>query len=135
MDGVRLIQQEIIRNPKGNIYHFIKNNDKEFKEFGECYFSFVNNGETKGWKKHNKMILNIVVPIGEIKFVIYNPKTKFFFEVNLSSDNYKKLTILPGLWVAFKGLSKVNMLSNLASINHDPSESENLELFKINYNW
>ena len=135
MDGIILNNQKIITNSTGNIYHFIKKKDKEFKEFGECYFSFVNNSEIKGWKKHNQMILNIVVPIGEIKFVIYNSVTKKFFEVNLSSDNYQRLTIFPGLWVAFKGLSEVNMLTNLASIEHDPNESENLDLFKISYNW
>ena len=135
MDGVKLVKQRIIGNSKGNIYHFIKNNDNEFNKFGECYFSFVNNSEIKGWKKHNKMILNIVVPLGKIKFVIYNSETKENFEVTLSSENYQRLTVFPGLWVAFKGLSELNMLVNLASIEHDPNESENIQLFKINYNW
>ena len=41
----------------------------------------------------------------------------------------------PGLWLAFRGLDSENMLLNLASIEHDPNESENVDLDIINYNW
>ena len=135
MDGVIVNNQKKIYNNKGDIYHFIKNSDTEYFKFGECYFSFVNFGEVKGWKKHNDMILNLIVPIGKIKFVIYNSISKKFFEIILSSENYKRLTIGPGLWVAFKGLDRINMLANLASIEHDPNESKNLDLKQINYDW
>ena len=135
MDGVILNEEKQISNIKGDIYHFIKKNGNGYSNFGECYFSFINFNEVKGWKKHNKMILNIVVPVGEIKFVIYNPISKDFFEVYLSKNNYKRLTVMPGLWVAFKGIEKINMLSNFASIEHNPNESQNLDLSQIIYDW
>ena len=81
------------------------------------------------------MLLNLVVPLGEIQFVIYNDITKEYFTVNLSQKNYKRLTISPGLWVAFKGLGELNMLLNIASIEHDPLEASNLELDDISYEW
>ena len=79
------------------------------------------------------MILNLVVPIGEIKFVVYDGRD--FFSVNLSKKNYQRLTIKPNLWLAFQGLSDQNILLNLASIEHTPTESENSELHNFNYDW
>ncbi|MDQ1298578.1 MAG: hypothetical protein QG558_1117, partial [Campylobacterota bacterium] len=58
-----------------------------------------------------------------------------FFKVTLSQDNYQRLTVKPNLWVAFKGLGEYNLLLNLASIEHDPHEAQNIELDKIAYNW
>ncbi len=87
------------------------------------------------------MTLNLVVPIGEIQFVIYDDrecsKSKgCFCEIKLSINNYQRLTISPNLWFGFKGLGKdLNLLLNLADIEHDPKEVIRLELNKINYNW
>ena len=95
--------------------------------------SSINKGAIKGWKKHNKMTLNLIVIIGEIKFVVYNESN--YFETKLSNDNYFRLTISPGLWFAFKGLNKNNSLINIANIVHDPNESESMNLFDFDYNW
>jgi dTDP-4-dehydrorhamnose 3,5-epimerase len=133
MDGVIITPLKIIQNINGDIFHAMKSSDKSFFGFGEAYFSSLNQGAIKGWKKHNKMTLNLIVVVGEIKFVIYNESN--YYEVVLSKNNYQRLTILPGLWVAFKGLLKENILLNLANIEHDPNESDNKNLFDFDYNW
>ena len=133
MDGVILTKLNQIIHPKGDIYHAMKSSDIGYHGFGEAYFSNINQGEIKGWKQHSSMILNLVVVIGEVQFVIYDGED--FFEVNLSIKNYKRLTISPGLWVAFKGIGETNMLLNLANTEHDPKESSNLTLSKIKYSW
>ena len=71
MDKVIIRKLNQIKNSDGDIYHVFKKTDKEFKDFGEAYFSFINQGCIKGWKKHKEMTLNLVVPIGKVKFVIY----------------------------------------------------------------
>lgn len=81
------------------------------------------------------MILNIVVASGKIEFVIFDDRTNKFFQIILSKDNYQRLSIMPGLWVAFRGLSDNNMLLNIASIEHDPKESVNIGLSEIQYDW
>ena len=111
----------------------MKATEKEFHGFGEAYFSCLNYEAIKGWKKHIRMTLNLIVITGEIKFVIFNEKN--FYEVVLSKNNYQRLTVAPGLWVAFKGLSEENVLLNLANIEHDPSECENMNLYDVDYNW
>ena len=133
MDGIILTPLKKIPNINGDVLHAMKVSDNGFNGFGEAYFSSLNQGSIKGWKKHNKMTLNLIVITGDIKFVIYNKKN--YFEVVLSKDNYQRLTISPGLWLAFKGLSKKNILLNLANIEHDAKESESMNLHDFDYNW
>jgi dTDP-4-dehydrorhamnose 3,5-epimerase len=135
MDGVILTPLKQIFNPKGNIFHAMKKSEIGFEGFGEAYFSTIYQDDIKGWKKHTQMTLNLVVPIGEIEFVMYNPEVKNFFSVKLSSENYQRLTVKPGLWMAFRGCGDLNILLNIANIEHDPAESENITLEEIDYEW
>ena len=64
---------------------------------------------------------------------IYNNKS--FFSVTLSKDNHQRLTVAPGLWVAFKGLSVENIALNLSNIEHDPNESINQDLNSFHFDW
>ncbi len=134
MDGVKLTSLKVIPNLKGDIFHAIKSSSDGFFKFGEAYFSEIKFNEIKGWKMHKEMVLNLVVAIGEVQFVIFDGKS--FFTITLSKNNYQRLTIQPNLWVAFKGLSNsTNLILNIASIEHDPQESLNKELFEIKYDW
>ncbi len=135
MDGVILTPLKRIYNQEGDIFHGMKKSDYGFNGFGEAYFSSIKKGSIKGWKKHNKMTLNIIVPLGVIKFVVYNEIKEEFFSVELSEKNYQRLTVESGYWVAFTGKSDNNILLNIASIEHDPNESTNLNLNKIKYEW
>ena len=135
MDGVILTSLKQIEHPQGDICQAMKRSDIEFSGFGEAYFSTIKKGDIKGWKKHTEMVLNLIVPVGEIKFVIYNENTNDFFSIQLSRSNYQRLTIKPNLWLAFKGINDENMLLNIASVEHNPNESISAELTSINYEW
>ena len=135
MDGVILTPLKQIYHSKGDIFHAMKKSDVGFSGFGEAYFSTINKGDIKGWKKHTKMTLNLVVCQGEIKFVICDDVKDEFFGVYLSCKNYQRLTIKPGLWMAFQGISDNNMLLNLANIEHDSSEAVVKDIQDINFNW
>ena len=94
--------------------------------FGEAYFSSVKQNMTKGWKLHKYMTLNLIVPYGEINFIVHdgiNNRTLIepLINVTLGDNNYSRLTVPPGFWVAFKGVGKgSNILLNIASIEHNP---------------
>ena len=133
MDGVILTPLKRIHHPKGDVLHAMKKGDCGFDGFGEAYFSTIYQGEIKGWKKHTHMTLNLVVPVGEIEFVIYDETD--FLSVKLSSNNYQRLTVQSGLWVAFRGIGESNMLLNIASLEHDPQEALNQPLDAIPYAW
>jgi len=133
MDGITLTPLRKIEHHKGDVFHAMKASDEGFSGFGEAYFSTVNQSDIKGWKKHTEMTLNLVVVTGEVEFVVYDGNS--FFSIKLSKNNYQRLTVKPNLWLAFRGLSTENILLNLASIEHNPKESENVDLDVFGYNW
>jgi dTDP-4-dehydrorhamnose 3,5-epimerase len=133
VDGVTLTPLKRIHNPKGDVFHVMKASDESFFGFGEAYFSTINKGDIKGWKKHTEMTMNLVVVTGKIEFVMYDGVN--FFSAKLSKDNYQRLTVRPGLWLAFRGLSDENVLLNLANIEHNSRESKNIDLNAFEYNW
>ncbi|SVC74059.1 uncharacterized protein METZ01_LOCUS326913 [marine metagenome] len=117
----------------------MKNNSKGFVAFGEVYFSEIKPKTVKAWKRHRKMTLNLVVPIGEIKFVMFDDRETNdvnFHEEIISKENYCRLTIPPMIWVGFEGLSRNNsIVLNIASIPHDPREVDRKNLDEIDFDW
>ena len=141
IEGVILTPLKKIQHPLGDIFLGIKNSDSGFTGFGEAYFSTIKKGKIKGWNRHQKMTLNLLVPMGEVTFVIFDDRQKNnsngeFFKIKLSPTNYQRLTIPPGLWIAFKGNEeKINFILNVASIEHDPNEIDRRDLDSVNFNW
>jgi dTDP-4-dehydrorhamnose 3,5-epimerase len=120
-----------IANDKGDILHALKASETSFTTFGEAYFSFIQKNSIKGWKKHTKMQLNIAVPIGQIKFYLFDEVNNEKIVIEIGNNNYARLTIEPSIWVAFEGIAAENMLLNIASIEHDPTEAENQPIEKF----
>ena len=141
IEGISLIPQKIIETDGGYVLHGIKKSDNNFFGFGEAYFSTVNYREIKGWKRHSEMVLNIVVPIGKIKFVIYDDRPNSssynkFQEIIISRDNYQRLTLPPMLWLAFQGISKnSNMLLNIANIEHGSDDVAKRQIDYFDFEW
>lgn len=140
IDGVKLYPLKHIAVPKGDIYHALKATDDGFAGFGEAYFSEIQCGEVKGWKRHNRMPLNIVVIKGAIGFVIYDdregsPTYGQFMNIVLSKDdNYQRLRVDPGLWMAFYGVAEgTSMLLDVIPEPHDPDEASRKNLDEINF--
>lgn len=136
IDGILVTPLKRIHNPKGDIFHAMKAISDGYVGFGEAYFSTIHCDEIKGWKRHKLATLNLIVIVGGIRFVIYDPDCSEFFEMKLGPDNYFRLTISPGLWVAFEGIGdKTNILLNISNLVHDPDEAENTLLSSFPYKW
>jgi dTDP-4-dehydrorhamnose 3,5-epimerase len=123
----------------GDVLHGLKASSEGFSGFGEIYFSCVLGGSVKGWKKHTRMTLNLIVLKGKIRFSIFDEVADKFSSYDLSPnsiESYSRLTVPPGLWVAFGGVDKgENMLANIANIEHDPEESITRPVDSIAWNW
>lgn len=142
IEGVLLTPLKQIFHPKGDVWHAMKCSDPGFSGFGEAYFSTIHHGDTKPWKKHLKMTLNFVVPVGSIRVVVFDDRAQSatrgnFFDVTLCHENYQRITIPAGLWVAFSGVGEgLNLLLNVANLEHDPQEIERKDcLDEIPYSW
>ena len=137
MDGVTLTPLKHIVLEKGDVLHALKATDDSYSGFGEAYFTQIRYGYIKGWKRHNKMTLNLVVILGKVKFIVYDEDNNLFEEIVLSpEDNYQRLTLAPGLWMAFQGLSDgISTILDIIPNPHDPEEADNKDLSEINYDF
>ena len=142
IDGITITPLKQIEKTGGSIFHAMKKSELSFQGFGEAYFSHINSNQIKAWKIHREMWLNLVVPLGAVKFVLVDQrkssKTKDeSFEIILGPEtNYKRLTIPPGVTFGFQGVGEgINLVLNIASIEHDPDEVNNLDIDTINYIW
>ena len=119
---------------KGDVFHGLKVSEASFFGFGEAYFTTILYGEIKGWKKHTSMVMNLIVPMGMVRFHIHNEVTSNTESYDIGLESYHRLTIPPGYWVAFEGVSEeYNLILNLASTEHSPAEAESLDLGAFNF--
>jgi dTDP-4-dehydrorhamnose 3,5-epimerase len=111
----------------GNVLHALKKMDNGYHGFGEAYFSWINNGSIKAWKRHMRMTMNLIVPVGNVQFVFLTDEGSIIGQEIIGEDNYVRITVPPGIWFGFKGeFASKSLVLNLASITHDPDEVERL---------
>ena len=140
INGVTTTPLSIIDTKGGAVLHAIKSSDYGYSGFGEAYFSTIEYNAIKGWKRHKEMVLNLIVPIGSVRFILYDDRKNQinqFQEVVLSiKDHYARLTVPPMIWVGFQGLDlNTSLVLNIASIEHSPEEIDRKELDEIKFNW
>lgn len=143
IEGVKITQLRQILDDRGKIMHMLRNDDMHFEGFGEIYFSCIYPGAIKAWHLHKKMTLNYAVPLGHIKFVLYDDREKSqtkgtLQEIFLGPDSYCLVTVPPLVWNGFKGLGdQTAMVANCATIPHDPEEIERRDPFDpyFSYDW
>ena len=142
IDGVILTPLPTIYSKGGDVFHAMKINDPGYVSFGEVYFSSINPGLIKPWKRHRKMTLNLVVIKGLVRFIIHDDRPLSLtmgvteeYCIGLP-DSYSRLTIAPGLWVSFQGMSaETSLLLNVADIAHDPAEVDRGQHDDFPYDW
>ena len=122
--------------PSGDIMRILKNKEVKNWNFAEAYFSKIKYNKIKAWKYHLKMSLNLVVPMGRVKFVFYFNKTKNFKVIELGEKKYSRISIPPRIWFGFKGLSKKDsLILSLANLEHNPNEVLRCKKNEIKFNW
>ena len=85
------------------------------------------------------MTMNIVVPVGQVRFVfrcVDGDGADEFRVEDIGLNHYARITVPPGIWFGFQGLyTQQSLVLNIASIAHDPNEVERLALMEINFDW
>ena len=139
--GLKKTNLNIYNDDLGSVLHGIKKDEPTFKSFGEVYFSKVKYKAIKAWKKHNKMTLNLVVPVGEVLFYFKDLRKESktynkICKITLCQSPYFRLTVPPGLWFGFRGVSKgTNIVCNVADLIHDKNEVSKIDLNQIKVDW
>jgi dTDP-4-dehydrorhamnose 3,5-epimerase len=143
IDGVVVTPLRRIPDERGMVLHMLRCDQPHFRQFGEIYFSAVYPGAIKAWHLHREMTLNYAVPIGMIKFVLYDerpnsPTRGQLMELFLGEANYCLVTVPPGVWNGFKGLGdRAALVANCATIPHRSDEIVRLDPLggHIPYDW
>ena len=144
IEGVIIKKLTKIPDERGSIYHMLRKDDPEFKEFGEIYFSTAYPGVIKGWHLHKKMTLNYAVIHGMIKLVLYDdrknsPTRGELMEIFIGEENYCLVVIPPGIWNGFKCIgNKMAIVANCATLPHDKNEIVYMDPLNndlIKYDW
>lgn len=143
INGVSVRELMVLENDLGGVKHMLKKQWSEFKSFGEVYFSTINPGIVKGWKKHDNTILNYTVPLGNVKVVIYdcNENSSSFGniqEIEIGENNHVLLTIPSKVWYSFASLNNERaIICNLTSLEHSEDKHHQIELNndQIPYKW
>ena len=134
--SIQLTDEKSIPVEGGNIIHAVKKSSLGFIDFGEAYFSWIKPGAVKAWKQHTKMTLNLTVPVGQVLFVFAKNNFSTFEEYMISECKPQRITVPPGVWFGFKGMSNhQSLILSIADIEHDPLEVKRRTGASVDYNW
>ena len=118
----------------GDVFHGLKASEEEFYGFEEAYFSTIKINKIKAWKRHLRMTMNLIVPVGEVQFNFYNDEKQLLINTIIGERNYSRITVPPLIWFGFKGLSsRTSYILNISNKSHDPSEVEREPLSFLNF--
>jgi len=140
---VTIRELRVFSDNRGRVMHMMRADSPAFERFGEIYFSTIRSGAVKAWKRHREMTLNLAVPQGEIRLVmadhrIDSPSCGSVQTIDVGDQNYCLVTIPPGIWNGFKGISShTAIVANCATLPHDPEEVDRLPMdtTQIDYQW
>jgi dTDP-4-dehydrorhamnose 3,5-epimerase len=137
INSIKLTSLKKFPKNEGDVYHAMKITDIGFSGFGEAYFSFLEVGCIKAWKLHLSMTLNLVVPIGVVRFVCAETINGPFREFHIDSNhNYARLTIPPGIWLGMQNINfEKSIILNLANLIHDEEEVKKIGFDEIEFDW
>jgi dTDP-4-dehydrorhamnose 3,5-epimerase len=131
ISGLSVTPLRQIVDDRGAVLHMLRADAPDFTTFGECYFSVVNPGAVKAWKRHLRQTQNLAVPAGRARFVFCDRRedspTRGRVEVLEIGrpDAYVRLRIPPLVWYGFTCVGdSVALIANCADLPHEAGESE-----------
>ena len=135
INSIKKIKLLTFNNKKGKVLRAFRKKDNKIGEFGEVYLTWINKNAIKGWKLHKKMHMNLVVPIGLVKFVFY--ENNKFQEIIIGEKKYYRIYVPNQIYFAFQNLSeKKSLVINYSNIIHEnKNETLNKNLKEIKYQW
>ena len=123
MSNIIVSDLRVIPTENGSVRHVIRNEEMDFRGFGEAYFTSISQGSVRAWKRHRNMTMNLVVPVGRVGFAFLKSDESVggaIEYVTIGVLDYKRITVPPGIWFGFKGLgSTENLILNISNVLHE----------------
>ncbi|HLN12997.1 MAG TPA: dTDP-4-dehydrorhamnose 3,5-epimerase family protein [bacterium] len=124
-----------IADARGKIMHMLRSDSPLFRGFGEVYFSLTNPGAVKAWRRHRRIVQQLTVPIGTVRFCLHDTRadsaTRGVTQVlEVGEAAYLLIQIPPGIWYGFQALGDRHALvANCTDLPYDAGEVERLDPF------
>lgn len=129
--GIAITPLRQITDDRGAVLHMLRADSPDFSRFGECYFSVVNPGAIKAWKRHLRQTQNLAVPMGRARFVFCDRRADSPTQGRIEvlelgrPDSYLRLRIPPLVWYGFTCVGDAPaLIANCADMPHEAGESE-----------
>ena len=126
LSKIKIIKLKISTNPKGDVLKYLTRKNKNFKKFGEVYFTEIKKNKVKGWNFHKKCWCLLAVPYGKVKFTFaenINSKKK---TIIIGKKNYSLIVVPPRIWFNFMSIKKISLVVN--TLNHVHNKNETLKI-------
>lgn len=143
IEGLEIEQLLQFPDERGRVMRMLRADSPGFEGFGEIYFSIVNPGKVKAWKRHLRMTQRFAVPVGRIRLVFHDtrPGSATFGKtvvMETGESDYKLIRIPARLWYGFMGISGgPALIANCTDIPHSPDEAERMGIENaiVRYDW
>jgi dTDP-4-dehydrorhamnose 3,5-epimerase len=123
-----------IEAPGGSITRFIRSDEGDFPGFGEVYFTSIEPGAVKAWRRHSRANLFLTVVYGEVLVVLRDSPSEGSFI--LSSERPTRLSIAAGTWFGFSGSpQRTGIICSFSDLPHDPDEVERASIDAFPHDW
>ena len=126
LSKIKTIKLKISTNQKGDVLKYLTRKNKDFKKFGEVYFTEIKKNKVKGWNFHKKCWCLLAVPYGKVKFTFaenINSKKK---TIIIGKKNYSIIVVPPRIWFNFMSIEKISLVVN--TLNHVHNKNETLKI-------
>lgn len=132
----------MIEDERGAVLHMMRADRAVFAGFGEAYFSEINPGIRKAWKRHHRSTQHLAVPRGQVRFALYDDRRESPSHGRIELHElgrpgaYHLLTIPPLVWYAWRCLGDgPALVANCTDLPHDPAESDSIEILAATEGW
>ena len=120
--------------PGGAVTRFVRNDEPDFLGFGEVYFTSIENGAVKAWRRHSRANLLLTVVYGEVLIVLRGSSSASSYIMR--SDQPSRLAVAAGTWFGFSGKSpETGIICSFSDLPHDPDEVERASVDAFPHDW
>lgn len=143
LQGVRVRPLKRVGDHRGSLLSMLRSDDQSFERFGEIYFSRVEAGAVKAWRRHRRLTSNLAVPWGTLNLVLYDDRAGSqtqgqVMSLVIGEAEYVLVTVPPEIWTGWQCVGESPaLLANCATEPHDDGEvdREDSDSPRIPYRW
>lgn len=129
LNKVYLKELTVHADDRGYLYEILRNDDKQFRNFGQVYINYTEPGVIKGFHMHKKQEDNFTCLSGRVRLVILDANTQEYIELFLGPEHLRCINIPTELMHGWQclGIERACIL-NVASEVYD---SKNPDEFRV----